>query len=100
MTFAFFLIALALLLALVAAIRGSTSGASRWGQVNPALICPHCRTRGRVRTKPLKRKGGISGAKATGAILTGGLSMLATGLSRKEDVTQAHCDQCGSTWAF
>jgi hypothetical protein len=65
-----------------------------------AMICPHCRTRGTVRTMPIRRKVGISGAKATGAILTGGVSLLATGLSRKESATQAHCSQCSATWFF
>lgn len=70
------------------------------GIINPQLICPHCQTKGHVRTKSVKMKKGISGAKATGAILTGGISMLATGLSRKEGLTQAHCTNCGSTWQF
>jgi uncharacterized paraquat-inducible protein A len=71
-----------------------------WGPQNPALVCPHCQTKGRVRVKAVQRKKGISGAKATGALLTGGVSMLATGLSRKEGSTQAHCDRCNSTWDF
>ena len=71
-----------------------------WGALNPKIICPHCQTKGSVRTQPVKRKKGISGAKATGALLTGGISMLATGLSRKEDITQAHCDNCKSTWDY
>lgn len=56
----------------------------KWGPVSPAYICPHCQTKGFVRTMPVKRKKGISGAKATGALLTAGVSILATGLSRKE----------------
>jgi len=71
-----------------------------YGPVNPQLVCPHCQTRGRVHAKTVKVKKGISGGKATGAIITGGLSLLATGLSRKEMATQAHCDACGSTWHF
>ena len=71
-----------------------------WGPQNPALVCPHCQTKGRVRVKPVQRKKGVSGAKATGALLTGGVSMLATGLSRKEGSTQAHCERCNSTWDF
>jgi len=69
-----------------------------WGPVNPKLVCPHCQAAGQVRTKPIRRKSGISGAKATGAVLTGGLSLLATGLSKKETVTQVHCGNCGMTW--
>jgi hypothetical protein len=71
-----------------------------WGRINPALICPHCQTKGQVRTKGITQKKGISGAKATGALLTAGVSVLATGLSRKEDATQSHCYACGSKWVF
>lgn len=70
------------------------------GSRNTALICPHCSVKGQVRTKGITAKKGISGGKATGAILTGGISLLATGLSRKEAQTQARCDNCSSTWAF
>lgn len=65
-----------------------------------AMICPHCQTRGSVRTTHVRRKAGISGGKATAALLTGGVSLLATGLSRKEAVTQAHCAHCGARWVF
>ncbi len=71
-----------------------------WGAINPPMICPHCQKKGCIRTMPVRRKKGISGAKATGAILTGGLSLLATGLSREEDLTQAHCMVCNCTWEF
>jgi len=71
---------------------------------NPSLnlkfVCPHCQTTGTVWTQRVVRKKGVSGGKATGAILSGGLSLLFTGLSRKEKLTQAHCDNCGSTWEF
>jgi len=70
------------------------------GRVNPALICPHCQMSGNVRVKPITKKVGISGAKATGALLTGGLSVLVTGLSRTDDLTEAHCGNCSSTWRF
>jgi len=33
-----------------------------------------------------------------GAVLTGGLSLLATGLSRKERVTEAQCGNCRVKW--
>ncbi len=71
-----------------------------WGDINPKLVCPHCQTVGKIHVKLIKQKKGISGAKATGALLTGGISMLATGLSRKEQCTQAHCGECNSTWTF
>ena len=70
------------------------------GPINPALICPHCQEKGRIRTKPVQRTRGVSGGKATAAILTGGVSMLATGLSRKEQSTQAWCGHYKSTWDF
>ena len=72
----------------------------QWGTVRPAMICPHCQTKGQVHTKSVKRKKGISGGKVMGGLLTGGISLLATGLSRKEKLTQAHCSNCNSTWYF
>lgn len=72
----------------------------KWGEVNPEYVCPHCQTKGYVRLQSVNRKKGISGAKVTGALLTGGLSMLATGLSRKDFLTQARCDKCKCTWDF
>lgn len=65
---------------------------------NPNLVCPHCQTRGTVTATHAIRKRGISGGKATGALFTGGVSMLATGLSRKQGVTQMVCGQCGVRW--
>ncbi len=73
---------------------------SQWGELNEKLLCPHCQHRGLVRSKRVARKKGVSGAKATGALLTAGTSVLVTGLSRKEDLTQAHCGECNSTWDF
>ena len=64
------------------------------------IVCPHCHKVGCVATRRAKAKKGISGAKATGALLTGGLSLLATGLSRKQWVTEAKCKSCHSTWEF
>ena len=71
-----------------------------FGPCNPQFFCPHCQTKGNVRIKAVSKKKGISGAKATGAVITGGMSVLATGLSRSENLTQAHCDNCKSTWTF
>jgi hypothetical protein len=72
----------------------------RHGPLNPAMICPHCQTKGSVRKQPKNRKSGISGVKAAAALLTGGFSLLATGLSGSETVTQAHCTCCDCTWVF
>ena len=70
------------------------------GPIRSQIVCVHCQVRGGVRTKRIQKDAGISGKKASAAALTGGISILATGLSRKETVTQAHCDNCGSTWTF
>jgi hypothetical protein len=88
-----------LLFFLGAVISGIVAGLAK-PRVNEALICPHCQTKGKVSTISVMEKTGISGGKATAAVLTGGLSVLATGLSRKEKATQAHCSNCGSTWVY
>jgi len=62
------------------------------------ITCQQCGSVGTVTTKEMKKKSGISGGKATAAVLTGGFSILATGLSRKDKVTQMHCSACGVTW--
>ncbi len=62
------------------------------------LVCPHCQTKGSVRTKQVKTKAGVSGGKATAAVLTAGISILGTGLSRKQKVTEAICGSCKMTW--
>ena len=59
------------------------------GMINPHFICPHCQTKGSVRSKAVRHKTGISGGKATAALLTLGTSVVATGLSRKENRTKA-----------
>lgn len=73
---------------------------TKWGTLNAQMVCPHCQTKGYVKTTSVSLKKGISGGKATAALLTGGLTMLATGLSRKEEATQAHCENCNNTWIF
>lgn|GEM_PF-2907467 len=71
-----------------------------YGRINLAMVCPHCQSVGKIRTKEVKQKKGVSGGKATAAVLTAGVSLLAVGLSRKEGATQAHCDNCNNTWFF
>jgi hypothetical protein len=68
--------------------------------VSPHIVCPHCQTKGNVSATPTTEKQGISGGKATGAILTAGLSLFATGLSKKKKVTQLHCNTCGASWTI
>ncbi|WGX98775.1 DUF2510 domain-containing protein [Nocardioides sp. L-11A] len=62
------------------------------------LICPHCQTAGHVTVGAARKNHGISGGKATGAILTGGASLFATGLARKGWVTRLSCSNCGMSW--
>ena len=64
------------------------------------ILCAHCHSVGCVTTAIVTLKKGISGGKATEAILTGGWSLLAVGLSRKEKATEAKCSNCGSVWHF
>jgi hypothetical protein len=67
-------------------------------QVNDKLVCPHCATTGQVKASVVSRKQGITGGKATGALMTGGLSMAATGLSRKQIMRHMACGNCGTEW--
>ncbi|MCY3972862.1 MAG: ankyrin repeat domain-containing protein [Candidatus Dadabacteria bacterium] len=63
------------------------------------LICPHCQVKGKVQTYQGEQiKEGLSGGKIMGGVLTGGFSLLLTGLSRKHDITRAACENCGQTW--
>lgn len=62
------------------------------------ILCPHCHSSGTVTTWSERRKSGLSGAKATGAILTGGISLLVTGLSNSESQMKARCSHCGVSW--
>lgn len=73
---------------------------SEYGILNQFLICPHCQSKGTVRTKTVRRKKGVSGAKLTGAVFTMGASLFVTGFSRKENATQAFCENCESMWDF
>jgi DNA-directed RNA polymerase subunit RPC12/RpoP len=68
--------------------------------LNEKIVCPHCHKHGSVATKSFKEEKGISGAKATVALLTDGWSLPFTGLSRKALVTEAMCKNCGSKWRF
>ena len=70
------------------------------GQLNPHIVCSQCNVTGQCRVKPIEKKVGVSGGKATAAILTGGVSLLATGLARKETVSQVTCGHCNCSWQF
>lgn len=70
------------------------------GALRKDFQCPHCKRTGCVYTREVKVKAGISGGKITGAILTGGASLLVTGLARKDRKTEAYCDNCKVRWHF
>ena len=71
-----------------------------FGELRPQFVCPHCHSNGCVYLRDAVAKDGISGAKAAGAIATGGISVLATGLSQKKDVTEALCGNCKVKWTI
>lgn len=64
------------------------------------MSCKNCGANATVSTEQVKRKKGISGGKATAAILTNGVSVGVVGLSRKEQETKASCSKCKSVWYF
>ncbi len=70
------------------------------GEITPEIICPHCQEKGNVHTQKHTKQQGINGAKATMGVFTGGLSLLATGLSDSKMVTKAFCENCQQTWLF
>lgn len=70
------------------------------GSLSEKMVCAHCNTSGMVHTKKTEKAMGVSGGKATGALLTVGLSLLLVGLSRKEKFTRAFCANCGAEWTF
>lgn len=72
----------------------------KFGYLNPKLVCPHCQTRGEVRTKRIDRSVGVSGAKVAAAVLFSPLLLFFTGIGRREGATRATCDRCSSTWTF
>ena len=62
------------------------------------IECPYCHSSGTVVVQQVKKKKGVSPGKAAGALATGGLSLIATGLAKKEMVSQLTCAACGMTW--
>ena len=72
------------------------------GTLNAAMVCPHCTVRGKVFIRQVKRKAGLSGGKVVAGLLTMGVSVITPGigLSRKENMTEAFCDNCRSVWSF
>lgn len=75
-------------------------GSRPYKGANPHIVCPHCQTQGSVKTWKADQKTGIDGEKAGAAVITGGLSVFATGLSGSRGVTRAKCLKCGVKWDY
>lgn len=67
---------------------------------SPHMECPHCKTVEQINTRKVDLTKGISGGKAVAGLLTGGLSILAVGISRQETKTEARCGKCNNIWHF
>jgi len=64
----------------------------------PKVGCPHCGMIGHVTVTEVDRKQGLSGGKATAGLLTGGASLFAVGLSRKQKMRHLTCSNCSMEW--
>lgn len=62
------------------------------------IECPYCHSSGTVVVQQVKKKKGVSTGKATAALLTGGISLIGTGLAKKAIVSQLTCASCNMTW--
>ena len=62
-----------------------------FGKINEDLVCPHCQTRGTVRTKGVMRTETSEGK-------IGGILTTKTTNTTSHFATQRHCDKCNSTW--
>lgn len=63
-----------------------------------AMNCPHCNGQKTVRVEHVKKKKGVSPGKIAAGVVTGGFSLLATGLAKKDEVNQLTCSACGMKW--
>lgn len=70
-------------------IRESAMARDRYGLVNENLICPHCQTKGQVRTKSVEE---ITKTKV--------VPIIGNNIKSRRGVTQAHCDNCKITWSI
>ena len=63
--------------------------------VNPEIVCPMCGEKGGVRAHRRKAKKGFSTGKIMGGLFTGGISLLATGIAKKDWIYKCYCEKCG-----
>ena len=62
------------------------------------INCPYCDGQGTVVVRHVKKKKGFSPGKVAGGVVTGGVSLLATGLAKKGEVNALNCTACGMKW--
>lgn len=74
-----------------AALSPAEQAESLLGPLNPHLICPHCQTKGTVRAKAAENT-----VTSTGKV--GGILKTNTSSKAVHQVTQHHCEKCGTTW--
>ncbi|MEJ2193376.1 MAG: hypothetical protein P8X73_00780 [Ignavibacteriaceae bacterium] len=79
-------------------VKQNRNGLSR--TLNYEMICPYCQRKGQVRVKTIIQYKRINVVQATAAILTFGITLLATGFLRKEQERHAHCGYCNSVWHY
>lgn len=70
--------------------RAVESNARAYGTLNEALFCPHCQTKGHVRTK---RSTSIT--TTSGGVVD---SIIAGSKKTRREVTAFHCDNCSTDW--
>src|SRR4051795_7895960 len=97
-TFLSIIVLIAIVLGVIAKVKAENAEQVARAAGAKRIVCPHCGHVGTVGTQKTKVKQGISGGKATGAILTGGISLLATGLSRKQAGQKMTCGNCRVAW--
>ena len=64
-------------------------------QMGSSNACPHCGSQGTLEAQGEVESKGLSGAKVAGALATGGLSLFATGLRKKQKTEIFRCSECG-----
>lgn len=68
-------------------MRENSMAMERYGAINANLICPHCQTKGKVRSKSVEE---ITKTKV--------VPVIGNNIKSRRRVTQIHCDNCDITW--
>jgi len=71
---------------------------ARYGVLNDKIKCNYCENVGSVRFRRVQTKKGFSTGKATAAVLTAGISVIATGLAKKGGASKLYCENCKMEW--